>query len=670
MIITEKMRYLAAIVLRTDADAVTKALLQLGVLEFLPVENLYAFNQGPRVALGFDQNEVSELRKRCDAMLLLGEIVQPNLEETVLTQAHLVDVPKAAVFVNQLVGGIELLREEQKMTQNHISLLRELRLFVREQNTEGMVCVRLVQVAKAQSKSLIEGLLSYACATTVHVHVDHDDLLLVFLPSHKTVIEELLNRFHCESTLADDQPLTVEQVSTSQQSVDDQLEALIVRQKELATTVIKNVQAQETELCDIWQDLYATEMYGQIQSQFAGTTNTYIFAGWLPASEVDNVSKVLQEITSGRVIIETQDSTSALADHPKAELEPPVKMHNPKMFKPFQFVVTTYGVPIYGTIDPTFVVSIFFILMFGLMFGDVGQGLILAGLGLFLWIKEKHALNPRPSFVDIGTILFYCGLSAVTFGALFGSYFGMTWLPPLWYDLHGIAMYGAPAYVTQSAVRSISDLFRMSFQFGFVVIGTGLLFNWVNKFRTRAFFELFFDKNGFFGVLFYAVGVYLIWHYVTDGNLSKINQPFTFGLLLSAVLAFAIIPVRHTWQHNRKVGQKLRIKQWITWPIAWFFEIFEMSIGYLSNTISFVRVAVLGLVHAVLMGSFYQMAEQTDSIFWGVLLVVFVNVLVIGLEGLLAGINSMRLNYYEFFSRYFQGGGRLYKPIALHKDKR
>ncbi len=669
MIITEKMRYLAAVVLRTDADAVTKALLQLGVLEFLPVDELYAFNKGPNVESGFNQNEVSELRKRADAMLLLGEIAQPNLEELVLNQAHLVDVPKAKVFVNQLVSGIELLREEQKMVHMHLSLLRELRLFVRNQQDEGTMCVRKTTVPKAQSPLFTSGVVAYACAFTVQTHVDNDEFLLLFLPSQKTMIEELLKRFHCDAIVLDDEPLAAEQVSGCLLSVDDQLDVLETKQKELAATVITNIQAQEEQLCSIWQDLYATEMYGRIQSEFTGTQHTYIFAGWLPQSEVANVTQVLQDTTAGRVIVETQDSTSAVEDHPEAELAPPTKMHNPGVFRPFQFVVTTYGVPVYGTVDPTFVVSIFFILMFGLMFGDVGQGLILAGLGLFLWLKERRSLSSRSSFMDMGKILFYCGLSATLFGALFGSYFGMTWLNPLWYDLHGIAMYGAPTHQTQSAVRSISDLFRMSFLFGFVVIGTGVLFNWVNKARTRAFFELFCDKNGVFGALFYAVGAYLIWHYVAEGDLSQINKPLTFGLWIASILPFAAIPVRHTWQHNQKEGQKLRIKQMLTWPIAWFFEIFEMSIGYLSNTISFVRVAVLGLVHAVLMGSFYQMAAQTGSWFLGALLVVFVNVLVISLEGLLAGINSMRLNYYEFFSRYFEGGGRLYKPIALCKNK-
>lgn len=670
MIITEKMRYLAAIVLRRDADAVTKALLQLGVLEFLPIEELYTFTKGSKVELGFNQSEVSELRKRCDAMLLLGELEQPTLEELQLATAHLVDVAQAALFVNQLVTGIEVLREEQKMTQTLMGLLRELRLFVREQHEENALCVRKTRVVKAQSTSFTAALAPYACASMVQLHVDYDDFLLLFLPSQKTMMDELFKRFHCEVTVSDDEPLTPEQVSACLQNVDDLLDVLAAKQTELAATVIANIQAQKEQLCAIWQDLYTTEMYGQIQSEFAGTQNTYAFAGWLPRSEEENVCKVLYEITQGRVIIETQDSDAAVDAHPEAELEPPTKMHNVGIFKPFQFVVTTYGVPLYGTVDPTFMVSFFFIVMFGLMFGDVGQGLIIAALGIGLWQKEKRSLTARPSLIDMGKILFYCGLSAAFFGAMFGSYFGMAWLPPLWYDLHGIAMYGAPEHATRSTVRSISDLFRMSFQFGFVVIGMGLVFNWVNKIRTRAFFSLFFDKNGLFGALFYAVGAYIIWSYVVDGNLSAINKPLAFGLWLASVLPFALIPVRHTRQHNQKEGHKLSFKQVITWPIAWFFEIFEMSIGYLSNTISFVRVAVLGLVHAVLMGSFYQMAEQTGSWFFGALLVVFVNVLVIGLEGLLAGINSMRLNYYEFFSRYFEGGGRLYKPIALPKSKR
>ncbi|OHB76594.1 MAG: hypothetical protein A2Z25_05990 [Planctomycetes bacterium RBG_16_55_9] len=99
--------------------------------------------------------------------------------------------------------------------------------------------------------------------------------------------------------------------------------------------------------------------------------------------------------------------------------------------------------------------------------------------------------------------------------------------------------------------------------------------------------------------------------------------------------------------------------------MGWFVEILEIFSGYLSNTLSFMRVAGLGIAHACLMISFFTIAGMTSGIA-SVLILILGNLLVIGLEGLSAGIQALRLNYYEFFTKFFHGTGKLYTPISLN----
>jgi V/A-type H+-transporting ATPase subunit I len=101
--------------------------------------------------------------------------------------------------------------------------------------------------------------------------------------------------------------------------------------------------------------------------------------------------------------------------------------------------------------------------------------------------------------------------------------------------------------------------------------------------------------------------------------------------------------------------------------MAWFVELLEIFSGYLSNTLSFMRVAGLGIAHASLMVSFFTLADMTEGIFSFLILVVG-NALVIALEGLTAGIQALRLTYYEFFTKFFHGTGKLYTPISLASE--
>jgi V/A-type H+-transporting ATPase subunit I len=121
----------------------------------------------------------------------------------------------------------------------------------------------------------------------------------------------------------------------------------------------------------------------------------------------------------------------------------------------------------------------------------------------------------------------------------------------------------------------------------------------------------------------------------------------------------------HYFKHEAEHSDKnLNIFTILTFFMQWIVELLEIFSGYLSNTLSFMRVAGLGIAHVCLMISFFTLAEMTSGIM-SVLILILGNILVIGLEGLSAGIQALRLNYYEFFTKFFHGTGKLYTPISL-----
>jgi V/A-type H+-transporting ATPase subunit I len=182
--------------------------------------------------------------------------------------------------------------------------------------------------------------------------------------------------------------------------------------------------------------------------------------------------------------------------------------------------------------------------------------------------------------------------------------------------------------------------------------------------------ELIFDKGGFLGGWIYGGGVYVIYNMVSHNS----NGPLPGGLIfllvgLPALLLFVKEPY-HFFKHKKEqYDQKFGPVAILNFFMGWSVELLEIFGGYLSNTLSFMRVAALGIAHVALMITFFDIAKMAPV--WGsVIILILGNLMVIGLEGLSAGIQALRLNYYEFFTKFFHGTGKLYTPISLSSKYR
>ncbi|HPS54540.1 MAG TPA: V-type ATPase 116kDa subunit family protein, partial [Sedimentisphaerales bacterium] len=182
--------------------------------------------------------------------------------------------------------------------------------------------------------------------------------------------------------------------------------------------------------------------------------------------------------------------------------------------------------------------------------------------------------------------------------------------------------------------------------------------------RTRQWDDLIFDKGGILGGWIYAGGTYIAFYYVSHGYKLFPEAMLMFILVGIPSILFSIKEPYHFFKH-KKADEKFGPATMMNFVMYWVVELLEIFSGYLSNTLSFMRVAGLGIAHVCLMISFFTLADMTSGIA-SVAILVFGNVLVIGLEGLSAGIQALRLNYYEFFTKFFHGTGKLYTPISLN----
>ena len=386
----------------------------------------------------------------------------------------------------------------------------------------------------------------------------------------------------------------------------------------------------------LWR-VRASRTLAETISRYGRLRYTYLVAGWVPASLVPTLKDSIARV-SDQVLVEV----SAPRREDNGHI--PVALDNPPLVRAFQGLVTTYGQPRYGELDPTPMIALTFPLIFGIMFGDVGHGLLLVLLGLLLASRKVRALH---SLASLGAILVACGLMAVLFGFLYGSIFGFEEvLQPLW-------------------IRPLDDIMSIlltTVGLGVVLLSLGMILNIVNAALSRQWGRMLVDHNGLAGLAFYWSLVGLAASTLTD------HAPVKPALLAVSAILFGLVVTLSEVLERFIEGHRPLIEGSIsTYLVQLPIEVFETVIGLLSNTLSYVRMGAFAVAHSSLSLVVFILARMVSPShnpgYW--IVVILGNLFVIGFEGMIVAIQTLRLEYYEFFSKFFSGGGVRHSPLTL-----
>ena len=284
--------------------------------------------------------------------------------------------------------------------------------------------------------------------------------------------------------------------------------------------------------------------------------------------------------------------------------------------------------------------------MFGIMFGDFGQGVVLGIAGFLMW-KLKG--------MQIGKILVPCGVSACVFGLVYGECFGYeTWFDPLY---HAVGLSGKPVDI----MESITGLLLVSIGIGVVLLVFTMLINIYGCLKHKKFGEALFSQSGLTGIVLYLSGVCFVYNFMTS---KTIVPNAVLGVLIGIaciILFFKEILIGLIDHHPDWKPESIT-----DYILENFFELFEYILSFFSNTISFLRIGAFVLVHAGMMTAVFAIAGLTSSTVVNLIVVVLGNIFVMCLEALFTSIQVMRLEFYELFSRCYAGEGRSFEPVRLH----
>lgn len=397
---------------------------------------------------------------------------------------------------------------------------------------------------------------------------------------------------------------------------------------------------ERKELQRVYSFLNRQSVYFSIRRYAARYNDNFILTGWIPAKREKSFCAALDKLEGVDYTLENAEN--------ELEHSPPVQLENKKPVRAFEFFVNMFGLPQYDELDPTPFVAITYVLLFGIMFGDVGQGICVSIVGALMWKFKQMAL---------GKALIPCGISSAVFGLVYGSVFGYEHvLDPMYSALFGLSE--KPIEVMEA--NTTIEIILAAVCIGIFLVLCAILINIICSLKRRKWESALFGPNGIAGFLFYggivvSFGGQLAfgWQIVTPVYIVLFIVLPLLVMMFAGVLG-ALVERKPDWKPE----------SWGGYIVENFFELFEVLLGYASNTISFLRVGAFVLVHAGMMTMVFTLADMSSGIGY-LLIVVLGNIIVMGMEGLLVGIQVMRLEFYEMFSRFFEGGGRSFSPIVV-----
>lgn len=446
---------------------------------------------------------------------------------------------------------------------------------------------------------------------------------------------------------------------------DDVLEGLKAK-KEQCKKAIQNLAEERDNFAQTHKDRLLSLLLSfslgmqitDILQNMEATSLVYHLTGWVPQKECHPLMQSLDKMTQGRIAIREYLPSEVPAVMSGKERVPVMVKHG-KFVSGFERMIFSYGAPVYGTVDPTPFVAIFFTLLFGVMFGDAGQGLVILLFGILL----AKGVIKIGGYAKCASVFIAVGASSMFMGLLTGEFFATEGLLRP-FAMFVTGLFGEPhspilrLMPSSTNTKAMFVMFGVAVAMGFVINSAGIVINIVNKLLRKKRGEAIFGKCALSGALFFWYIVAMVLRMVLFGHKMCVADIVVIGVL--ALLSAFGEPLSMLVDGERPIAPNGMGSLFISGMV----ELIEVVSTYLSNSVSFLRVGAFALSHAVLGYIIVTMTELSGPI-GGTAVLVIGNAIVVVLEGMIVAIQVVRLQYYEFFSKFFNETGVEFKPLKF-----
>lgn len=541
-----------------------------------------------------------------------------------------------------LIDSLKILDDmlaELKQINQMLTILSRFKINLDVLNEMQFVYVAVVTVSSKNIPEL-ETALSNVDPILVHHRAIANGQEFVFVATstkHKDEIDKILKNHNAE--IFQKPPELPESSSEALQEVDVQTKELLESKEVLLGDLKKLAEKNKNRLSALEETAQNISNVLTSKQKSLESKHLVTIKGFVPKKEFDALETKIDDKVDKVLLVEKEAEPQEPEDEPK---DPPTKIHNRSFAKPFEIITTLYGVPHYNEVDPTPLMAITFPLLFGFMFGDAGHGLVLLSIGLTVGLLIKRNQGIR----SFGWILAACGMGAIFAGILFGEFFGKNIFPPLWFD----------------PFEDVTDFLLFSLFIGIIQIMSGFVIDFVNYVLKGDIIDAV--STSLPKMLFYSGGIYLIAVYQLDFG-KWLSGPILLPLIPFVFLIFGKLIIVKTLQ---KTGHPPKMSTMHESLMERVFESGDLVTRLLSNTMSYARILALLMAHWALTLVTYTISGMVfptpliGTIIGGIV-VVGGNIFVMVFEGLIVFIHTLRLHFYEWFSKFYEGTGVPFSPF-------
>jgi len=607
----------------------------------VPIERMEVVDKQQR-----DQERMDDMLIRVRAILkaLHRDNTPVNAEDRSREYARLYALDSAAL-AEEIATVIEEVEDRtSSLASSHTSIEGELALLARYEpilhkiqplakqiittgayESVALLVERRYKAALEQLKEELDKITHKQCEI-VSTDVDEDTTAAIVVfnrtysePVHKFLAMENVNQIRLPSEFQD-MPFDVaydelrarrSQLPSELGKVSTELEKMSLKWQ-LKLSTIRDVLIDKTE------EINAIPKFGR-------TEYAFVITGWMPVADVKPLMTQVSTRWKDDVIInQTEIKEEEYGDTP-------VALKNNAVMEPFQKLLGVYGMPRYGTMDATWMLFVFYPLFFGMIVGDIGYGMIM--LGIVLWLRFKYKDSEG---IQLATsILGPAATAVIAFGFVYGEFFGNL-LGPEFFDVIQPLDLGIVT-LPFNRVEFVTTFMYVAIAVGVVQIMLGLVFGVVNAVRTKNKHHLY-EKGGILTLLV-AIAIAVV-----IGLSAEFFGTWTvWGQLLFAMIAFGgfIYAIRG--------GGVMGVVE---------------TVESVAHMASYIRIMAVGLAGAIFADAVNSIVADTGNLVAGLV----IGILLHGLNFLIAAfspsIHALRLNFLEFFGKFYETGKQQYKPFT------
>lgn len=580
------------------------------------VTGLQAYNPEPL----YDElmEKLDQVKETYQLELQAVEVYEKNI--------NLLQTKEELMSLFEQIDQIEKVRQRlQKVVQeNNEAIIQLLHLKQIGVSFDDLLSCKYLQIRLGKIPSKNVAMLDYYDSLPFIYREFHNDgkyvwCMYITTPANVLEIDNVFSsiyfeRIYLPNFVHGEPEIAIAEIEEESNNATENIEKLRIR-------ILDLCKKYQQQLNQIYSISLINQQLGVFQNYVFRVNDKYQLVGFVPKKSSDSLKQELEQIENVRVSIRPEKSDGRLT--------PPTKLISNWFIRPFKMFVEMYGVPSYDDIDPTAFVALSYTLLFGIMFGDVGQGLVLSIVG-FIFYKLKG--------MELGAVGVRLGISSAFFGIIFGSVFGDEELL-------------VPVFNAMAA-ENVMTLLMAAVGVGITLNIISMIINVYIQLKRDQKVSAIFGKNGIAGLVFYVAILLLIVNMLMPLPAFIGSIPYIFlGIILPLLLIFLEEPL------ERKFNQEEMFPDGVVgYATQGFFELFEVCLSFATNTMSFLRVGGFVLSHGGMMLVVYTLANMVGGIgYW--LILIFGNIFVMCLEGLIVGIQVLRLEFYEMFSRYYEGNG-------------